>query len=253
MMAPASVTMSAPAAWSQIFSRYPACGKRRFTAASPRASAPATSHRTCSEAGKRHSSSMSYGPDLCLHAYPNAEASLRHGAPSGRAAWWAPKSWPVSATGLRAGILTYRCYAHDTPMLAHASGGGGSNAPPSCNAAHPRDPAALAPLSGAQRPAQFRHRSCGNDSPYLAWLSMRSGGRVTPRRAARRPVKEWSECLDSYDSMKRAVLKSLLSSSASRRACWPPEHEVQGLCQVFGVKSIAVTRRKAPRRVHILK
>jgi len=51
---------------------------------------------------------------------------------------------------------------------------------------------------------------------------MRSGGRVTPRRAARRPVNEWSECRDSYDSMKRTPPKSALSSSASRCAGRPP-------------------------------
>ena len=145
MTAPASVTMSAPAAWSQIFSRYPACGKRRFTAASPRASAPATAHRTRSEAGTAQLFDV-LRTGLVPACVFKAEASLRHGAQSERAASWAPQSWPVSATGMRAGILTYCCYAHDTPVLVHASAGGGSNAPPSCTAAHPRNPAALAPL-----------------------------------------------------------------------------------------------------------
>ena len=62
----------------------------------------------------------------------------------------------------------------------------------------------------------------GCRAPYLAWLSMRSGGRVTPTAVARRPVKLWLECLDSYDSMKRAAPKSALSSSARRRGGCSP-------------------------------
>ena len=65
-------------------------------------------------------------------------------------------------------------------------------------------------------------------TPYLAWLSMRSGSRITPTAAARRPVKLWSECFDSYDSMKRAAPKSALSSSARRRGSCPPALELLG-------------------------
>lgn len=59
-------------------------------------------------------------------------------------------------------------------------------------------------------------------SPYLAWLSKRRGGAETPNLLARLPVKSWSECLDSYDSMKRAVAKSDLSSSCSFAEGIPP-------------------------------
>ena len=41
----------------------------------------------------------------------------------------------------------------------------------------------------------------GSHSPYLAWLSMRSGGRVTPSAAASLPVNSKSLWRDSYDSM----------------------------------------------------
>ena len=53
------------------------------------------------------------------------------------------------------------------------------------------------------------------DLPYLAWLSKRKGAAVTPNSFASLEVKLWSECLLSYDSMKRACEKSDLSSSFS--------------------------------------
>lgn len=62
------------------------------------------------------------------------------------------------------------------------------------------------------------------DSPYFAWLSKRRGAAVTPRSLASLEVKLWSECLDSYDSMKRAAEKSDLSSSFRFAKGIPPAH-----------------------------
>ena len=45
---------------------------------------------------------------------------------------------------------------------------------------------------------------------------------MTPRSLASLEVKLWSECLDSYDSMKRAAEKSDLSSSCSFAKGIPP-------------------------------
>jgi len=55
----------------------------------------------------------------------------------------------------------------------------------------------------------------------LAWLSSLSGGAVTPTADARRAVKLWSLCRDSYDSMNRHPPKSA-SSHTVTRCCGTP-------------------------------
>ena len=67
-----------------------------------------------------------------------------------------------------------------------------------------------------------QHKVVVRHSPYFAWLSKRRGAAVTPRSLASLDVKLWSECLDSYDSMKRTAEKSELSSSFSFAEGIPP-------------------------------